>query len=184
MFSLKTKDFPASAPELEALLNENLRKATRLSGDLFRVRKLEAVAGEALEISVAKSELEQAVREIARTEANKHGVTLEEVRLDFTQIDARTAQLEIKLRGKKMFLSASNRIEGKLEIDEHLHARLSGLRCTGEGAMGAMACGFLQPQLDKLSGPSFPLGDLSLGGARPREVSLQIGDRLALTALC
>ena len=81
-----------------------------------------------------------------------------------------------------MFLSTSLRITGQVDLDEELNARISGLDCTGEGAMGGIACGVLKPHLEKIDGRQFSLMSLPLGEVRLRDVQIAAGDKLSITA--
>src|SRR3712207_4396091 len=96
-------------------------------------------------------------------EAGKHGVTVDQVRLSLQLRGERSVDAEVQLRARKLFFSTTVRIGAKLDLDEQLNARLSGLTCNGEGAIGALACGGLQPHLQKLNGRSFSLMALPLG---------------------
>jgi hypothetical protein len=90
--------------------------------------------------------------------------------------------VEVRLRARKLFLSASIRITGQLDLDGELNAKISGLKCEGDGAIAAVACGVLDPHLRKLDGREFPLMSLPLGEIRLRDVRLAVGDKLSVTA--
>ena len=92
------------------------------------------------------------------------------------------ALAEVRLRAKKLFISASLQVTGQLDLDEELNARISGLDCTGEGAMASVACGVLKPHLHTLDGREFSLMSLPLGEVRLRDVLIAVGDKLAITA--
>jgi hypothetical protein len=89
---------------------------------------------------------------------------------------------EVRLRARKLFLTASIRISGQLDFDEEFNATISGLDCTGDGAIATLACGVLKPHLQKLDGCEFPLMALPLGELRLRDAQLAIGDKLSVTA--
>jgi hypothetical protein len=74
------------------------------------------------------------------------------------------------------------KITGQLDLDEELNARVSGLDCTGDGAIASVACGVLKPHLQKIDGREFPLMSLPLGEVRLRDVQLAVGDKLSVTA--
>ena len=79
-------------------------------------------------------------------------------------------------------MSAALRIIGQLDLDEKLNAKISGLDCTGEGAIASVACGVLKPHLQKIDGREFPLMSLPLGEVRLRDVRIAVGDKLSVTA--
>lgn len=135
-----------------------------------------------VEASISEADLERLIAEVASTEAGKHGVNIDSVRLSLRSQSPRSLAAEVGLRAKKLFLSTSLRITGQLDLDEELNARVSGLDCIGDGAMAAVACGVLKPHLQKLNGRVFPLMSLPLGEARLRDVRLTVGEKLSVTA--
>jgi hypothetical protein len=135
-----------------------------------------------IEASVSKSDLEELIAEVAKTEAGKHGVDIDNVQLSLRSDSARSLAAEVRLRAKKLFLSASLRITGQLELDAELNARLSALDCGGDGALAAVACSVLKPHLEKLNGREFPLMSLPLGEVRLRDVRVAVGEKLSVTA--
>ena len=140
-----------------------------------------AAAGR-IEISASPSDLEALIAEVAETEAGKHGVAIDGVQLTLRSKSPHSLAAEVRLRAKKLFLSASIRITGQLDLDEELNARISGLDCTGDGAIAGVACGVLKTHLQKIEGREFPLMSLPLGEIRLRDVQLAVGDKLSVTA--
>lgn len=143
---------------------------------------LESAVDGRIELSTAKSDLEAAIAEAARREAGKHGVGIEDVQLTVRSLGARAVEGEVSFRARKLFLSASIRIAAKLAIDDQLNARISGLCCKGEGALGALACGVLGPRLQKLEGRTFALMALPPGQIRLRDVRLAATGKLSVRA--
>jgi hypothetical protein len=135
-----------------------------------------------VEVSVPVTHLEDLARDGAKAAAAQQGVTVEDVRIELRSRDARALDVTVHVRAKKLFLSATVRINGSADIDEHLTARLSGLTCTGEGALGAIACGFLTPHLDRFNGREFPLMALPLGEVRLQDVQVSAGSDLQVSA--
>ncbi len=133
-------------------------------------------------ISTATADLEALIANVATSEAGKHGVAVDNVQLFLRSSGPRSLAAEVRLRGKKLFMSASLRITGQLDLDEELNARLSGLDCVGEGAIASVACGILKPHLQKLDGRVFPLMSLPIGAVRLRDVSISVGERLSVNA--
>jgi hypothetical protein len=104
------------------------------------------------------------------------------VQLSVRPRGARSIDAEVQLRAKKLFFSTTIRIAAKLDLDEELNAKVSGLSCNGEGAIGSLACGVLEPHLQKIDGRSFPLMALPLGEVRLRDVRIAAKDRVTVTA--
>jgi hypothetical protein len=135
-----------------------------------------------VEASVSKSDLEALIAQLAKSKAEEHGVSIHSVELSLRSQSPRSLEAEVRLRAKKLFLSTSVQITAKVDLDAELNARLSGLDCAGEGAMGGVACGVLKPHLEKLNGRAFPLLSLPLGEVRLRDVRVAVGEKLSVTA--
>jgi len=171
---------PASVEFRLAAQGIELHRAVDRSGNLLLL--LHNAANGRVEISVAVSDLEALIAEVAKTEASKHGVNIDTVQLSLRSRSSRSLAAEVRLRAKKMFVGASLRIAGQLDLDEQLNARISGLDCTGDGAIASVACGILKPHLQKLDGREFSLMSLPLGEVRLRDVHVAVNDKLSVTA--
>ncbi len=143
---------------------------------------LQSAAEGSIEVGTSVADLETLLRVEATKAAAKQGVTIEEVRINLQARSERVLDVEVQVRAKKMFLSATVRITGGLEIDDQLNARLRGLKCTGEGALGGLASGFIAPYLQRFDGRAFALTALPLGEIRLRDVRLAAGAELRVTA--
>ena len=158
----------------------SLHQAQDADGNLLLL--LHNAARGHIEISASPSDLEALIAEVATAEAARHGVTIDSVQLILRSKNSRSLAAEVRLRAKKLFLSASIRITGQLDLDEELNARISGLDCAGDGAIASVACGVLKPHLQKIEGREFPLMSLPLGEVRLRDVQLAVADKLSVTA--
>ena len=167
-------DFKLSAKDVE------LHQANDRDGSILLLVH-QASAGH-VEISLAISDLEGLIAEVAKAEADKHGVNIGSVELSLRSRSPRSLAAEVRLSAKKMFFSATVNVTGQLDLDEQLNARISGLDCTGEGAIASVACGVLKPHLQKLEGREFSLMSLPLGEVRLRDVQIAVNEKLSVTA--
>ncbi|MGI9088306.1 MAG: hypothetical protein ACR2HH_11290 [Chthoniobacterales bacterium] len=170
-----------------AALNLNLsatdvRLAQTRSENDEVVLTLQSAADGRVEISAAKTDLEQAIAAFAKAEAGKHGVGIDQVHLKVNPRGERGLDAEVQLRTKKLFLTTTIRLSAQLDLTPDLQATLSEVRCSGDGAMGAMACSFLEPHLQKVNGRSLSLLALPLGEIRLRDVRLAANERLTVSA--
>jgi hypothetical protein len=143
---------------------------------------LESAAQGHIEISLPQSDLETLIATLARNQAGKQGITIDRGQLKLTQKDPHSLAAEVRLRARKLFLSASIRVTGRLDLDDELRLKISDLNCTGDGGIASLACGILKPYLQKIDGREFPLMSLPLGEIRLRDVQLNVGDQLRVTA--
>jgi hypothetical protein len=146
------------------------------------VLALHAATEGKIEISAPLADLEEVIAKIAKGEAGKHGVTIENVQLNARATSSRSLEVEVRLRARKLFLGASIQVTGQLDLDSNLNAKISCLKCQGDGAIASIACGVLDPHLQKLEGREFPLMSLPLGEVSLRDVRLAVSDKLSVTA--
>ncbi|HZL33887.1 MAG TPA: hypothetical protein VFC78_01175 [Tepidisphaeraceae bacterium] len=135
-----------------------------------------------ISIGVKKPDLEALLLAAARQAAARQSVQISEGRLSLTQINDRSVAIEIRVKAKRLFVSAVVTVRGTLAVDDALKATASGLACAGEGMLGDMACNFIRPHLQKAEGRAFPLTALSLGQVRLRDLRVSVGDSLSMTA--
>ncbi len=143
---------------------------------------LQNVAEGSIQIATPVTDLEALLRAGAKAAAAQQGVAVEDVRIKLHTCSARSLDVTVQVRARKLFLSATVRINGRLEIDEQLNACLSGLQCAGEGKLGALACGFLSPHLQRFNEREFPLAALPLGGIKLHDVQIAASAELRVTA--
>jgi hypothetical protein len=144
---------------------------------------LENAAEGNVEVAIARADLEAIVLAGAKEAAAQQGVTVEQVRIELRARTERALDVLVQVRAKKLFLGATVRISGRVEIDEQLRARLSGLECVGEGTLGRLACGFIEPHLQRLNDREYPLMALPLGEVKMRGVRIAAGNELRVSAL-
>lgn len=133
-------------------------------------------------IAIRKPDLDALVLAGAREAAAKQGVSILELNLALNQIDPRSVAVEVRVKVKKLFVTTTLTLRGKLTIDNELNAVVSELTVGGEGMMGEMAAGAIRPKLQEIDGRSFPLTALSLGQVKLRDVQIQVGETLRVAA--
>ena len=133
-------------------------------------------------VSASQLDLEKAIAEMAQKEAGKHGITIEQTRVAFRARGSRSVSADVSLTARKLLFRTRIDISGQMEIDDDFKATLSNLKCRGEGAIGSIACGALDPHLRKLEGRSFSLMSLPLGDIRLRDVRIAVADTVDVTA--
>ncbi len=160
--------------------NVRLLEATNTDGEIVLLFK--GAAAGTVEIGASAAAIESLIATVARQQAGAHGVSIDDVKLTLQQRGAHSIAAEVRLRARKLFLSTTIRITGQLELDRSLTAKISSLRCDGDGPIGSLACAALAPHLQCLNGREFPLMALSLGDVRLRDLQLSVGDRVSVTA--
>lgn len=133
-------------------------------------------------VAMTQRNLEILVDQIAKKEAGKQGVAIEQMELRLTSRGPRSLGAEVRVQARKLFMRAVIRLAGVLKIDEQLVARASGLTCSGDGPLAAIACGFFTPHLQALQNREFPLLALPLGGIQLRDIYVNVGDGIEVGA--
>ena len=134
-----------------------------------------------LSISASQLNLENGIVEIARQQARKHGIVIEQVRLALRARGARSLAADVRIQARKFLLRARLDIYGQLDINEDFVVKVSELRCKSDNAVGAMACSALEPLFQKLNGKIFSLKSLPLGEIQLRDVRLAVADTVEVT---
>jgi hypothetical protein len=133
-------------------------------------------------VSAAQIDIENVIAKTARAEAARNGVNIETVRLALRARGARSLNVNVQLQAKKFLFRANIDIAGQLDVNDDFVAKASQLKCKGEGAIGALACGVLEPHLKRLEGASFPLMSLPLGEIKLRDIRIAVADTVEVTA--
>jgi hypothetical protein len=134
-----------------------------------------------LVLSAAQLNLEEAIIRIAGAKARLWGVELEEVRLAMRARGRRSLAADITIQVKKFFARANIDIYAQLDVDSDFVAKISQLKCKGDGKLGSFACATLQPFFARATEKSFSLKSLPLGGLQIVEVHVAVADTVELT---
>ena len=133
-------------------------------------------------MSAAQLDLEHAIAEIAQREGRKNGITIEETRVSLRARGPRSISADVRLSAKKLLFRAKIDISGQVHIDDEFVATISNLTCRGDGAIGSVACGILDPHLRRLDGQTFSLMSLPLGEVKLRDIRIAVADTVEITA--
>jgi hypothetical protein len=161
---------------------DNLQMHQGRDGNQKLVLVLHAADSGWIDVSVAKVDFEKLILAVAKREADKQGVAIEDLKLSLSSAGPRAIEGVVQLRARKLLLRGVIRITARLEIDEKLSAKLSGLNCTGEGAIGSIASNLLRPHLRKLDGRQLNLAALPLGEISLRDIEIAANERVRITA--
>ncbi len=133
-------------------------------------------------ISGGQLDLEGAIVRIAGERARLYGIELEQMRLFMRARGRRSLAADMQIRAKKFFARAKIDIYTQLDISNEFVARISQLKCKGDGKLGSFACATLQPLFQRLLEKSFPLKSLPfLGDLHLRDIHVAVGDTVDLT---
>jgi hypothetical protein len=143
---------------------------------------LARAAGGEVDLHIFHADLEAGLHAMAAALAKKQGVEVKSTRLDIAAPTSRTLELQVTVTAKAFIMTTTVKIRGKVELDEELNVRFSGLAAEGEGMMGGMVEGALRPRLASFEGRTFALGAFVAGGLRVRDAAVRVDDALRLHA--
>jgi hypothetical protein len=172
---------PASVDVAISARDVQLGQAKDSNGEILL--SIESASDGRAAISATPAGLEALITRLALDQGSKQGITIDGVQLKVRQESEHSLAAEVRLRARKLFLSASVKVTGRLDLDDQLNLKISDLKCTGDGGIATLACGILNPYLQKIDGRKFPLMSLALGEIRLRDVRLVADDdKLSVTA--
>jgi hypothetical protein len=134
-----------------------------------------------VDVNVTKADLQTLALAAANLAAKEHGVKVETVDVDLKSEGPRAVSADVRVKAKKV-VSGVIRVTGRLDVDEALKATISDLACTGEGMVGKMVAGLIQPKLKTYNGKQVPLMAFSLGNLALRELKIDAKNGLHVTA--
>ena len=143
---------------------------------------LESAVDGQVEVAIAQTDLAALVTALAQSQATKQGITVDAAQLKLQSTGPRSIEVQIRLRIRKLFVSASLIVAGQLSVDDALNFNVSGLHCTGEGPIANLACAILTPYLRQIESRPMPLAFLPLGNLRLRDINISVSDKLVVAA--
>lgn len=143
---------------------------------------LHTSANGSVEIEIKKTDLEAMLQRVAVMAAGDHGVEVKKTTLELTAHHSRMLAVRAEVTAKMFVMSAGVKLTGEVSVDDALHARLSNLRVSADGMVGAMVNTVARPFLEKWENREFALLAFSLGGLTLRDVAVRAGDSLHLEA--
>jgi hypothetical protein len=146
------------------------------------VLHLQRAANGQVELRAQLTDLEAAIRRNAAELAGKHGVEIQNVRLELSSRGPREIAFRAEVVAKMIFVKAPVTITGEVRLDDDLNLWISNLDLAGGGMVAGMAGSFIRPQFDKIQNRPFPLAVLALGEVRLRDVEIETGETIRLSA--
>ncbi|MDB5297530.1 MAG: hypothetical protein JWO31_3513 [Phycisphaerales bacterium] len=133
-------------------------------------------------IELAKAELQGFLMAFAQAAAAEQGAKIESAELTLRQAADRAVAATLRVKAKKAFVPATVTVDGRADVDDRLTVTLSGLRAAGEGMVGSMVAGLLEGKLKQFEGKAFDVAPPALRNVRLRDLKVDAGDPVRLTA--
>jgi len=118
----------------------------------------------------------------AREAASPYGVTVERAQLKITPETPRSLAASLYIETRIAFLPAGMLFKAHVTVDDAMNARITGLTCDGDEALGPLIVGLLRPALQAYNGKTRPLLSFPSAALQLRDVAVRVDDSLHLTA--
>ncbi len=135
-----------------------------------------------VEAKITKKDIETLLMEAAGVAAKQQGITIQGLDLNLKSDGPRSVAAVVRVKAKKMLMSGTIVITGKLDIDDDLNATVSDLNCTGEGMVGTLAAGVVKAKIERYDGTTIPLMAFSLGDVALRDLKIKVKDSVEVSA--
>ena len=135
-----------------------------------------------VEAKISKADIETLARQAAEMAAEQQGIKIQDLDLDLKSDGPRSIAVDVRVKAKKMMVSGTLHITGRLDIDDELNATVSKLDAKGEGMVGTAAAGLVQKHLKKYNGTEVALMAFSLGDVALRDLKISVKNDVSVSA--
>lgn len=135
-----------------------------------------------IRISAVKAQLEQALKVVVAQLADKNGAKLKDLRLTLESAGPRAIAVGVDVAASKFMMTAKVRAIADARLDDLMNLTIGDVEVTGEGAAGQMVANMLSGTVKPWRGRQLNLGQYMFAGAALKDVQMQVGDELSLTA--
>ncbi len=135
-----------------------------------------------VEAKIDKADVQALLLAAATAGAKEQGVTIQDLRVDLESDGPRSVAAAVRIKAKKLMMSGTIHVTGRLDIDDDLNATLSNLTCKGEGMVGSVAAGMIGKHIQPYDGATVSLMAFSLGDVKLRDLKITVGEAVQVTA--
>lgn len=135
-----------------------------------------------LSFDVSRADAEAIMLQNAREMAARSGVSIEKLRLTIVPETPRSLQVSLYVLTKVAMIPAGMLFKAHVVVDDSMNARISGLTCDGDEALGPLIVHFLRPALARYNGRTRPLVSFPAKSMQLHDVAVRVDDGLHLTA--
>lgn len=133
-------------------------------------------------VDVTRADAEAIMLQNAREMASKSGVSIDSLHLTIVPLTPRELQVSLHVSTKVALIPAGMLFKAHVIVDDSMNARISGLTCDGDEALGPLIVHFLRPALARYNGRTRPLVSFPADKMQLHDVAVRVDDGLHLTA--
>src|SRR5947209_7556758 len=135
-----------------------------------------------VEVKITKSDLQSLLMTAASTAAKQQGATIQDLQVNLESDGPRSIAADVRVKARKLVVSGTVNVKGKVDVDDNMVATLSDLSCTGEGMIGGVVATFLQGKLKSYDGKRIPLMAFSMGDVALRDLKISTKGAIQVSA--
>jgi hypothetical protein len=136
-----------------------------------------------VEAKISKADLETLARQAAEMAAGGQGIKIQDLDLDLKSDGPRSVAVDVRIKARKMLVSGTIHITGRLDVDDELNAVISKLSAEGEGIVGTAAAALVQKKIKSYNGKEVPLMAFSLGDVALRDLKISVKKDVSVSAV-
>lgn len=142
----------------------------------------EKAASGNVEISSRAAAVEAALRAAVGELAEANGARLKDLRLRLESAGPRGLLVAVDVAAVKFMMTAKVRALAEASLDDDMNLRIGNVEVSGDGAAGTMVANFLAGKAAQWRGREISLSQYMFAGAALRDVQMQVGEELRLSA--
>ena len=135
-----------------------------------------------VEAKISKADLETLARQAAEMAAEQQGIKIKDLDLELRSDGPRSIAVDVRIKARKMMVSGTIHITGRLDVDDELNATISKLNAEGEGMIGTAAAALVQKKIRSYNGMEVPLMAFSLGDVALRDLKISVKNDVQVSA--
>lgn len=135
-----------------------------------------------VEAKISKADIETLARHAAEMAAEQQNIKIQDLDLDLKSDGPRSIAIEVRIKAKKLMMSGTIVLRGRLDVDDELNATISDLHADGEGIVGTAAAGLVQKKIKSYNGMKIPLMAFSLGDVALRDLKISVKNDVQVSA--
>lgn len=135
-----------------------------------------------LHFDLTQSDLQKLMLAQAKALGASKAVAVRSLDLKLDSLGPRSLKASLHVSTLVGFIPAGIKFTARVDIDDAMNAKISNLTCDGDELIGPLIVGLIRPSLAKYDGQTKPLVAFPSGDLELRDLQIDVGERVALTA--
>lgn len=132
------------------------------------------------QVSISKADLQGLVQTVASELARAHGVDVQNVTFDVTQLSAQQASAHVEARIKKGFIAAPATVLAKATLDDQMTVTISDLQVGSKNPVVNAFLGAVKGQVERFNGRRIAINEVLPAGVKVTSAEFVINDQVTV----